>query len=874
MQNGTSIARIIFPCKRLTFEIIVVGHLFEYLEYYHILMDNCGMTAINEQLNWLSSNQFLPNIVSRQLIEERPATSIPLPNTLHPEIVECLRKLEISTLYSHQSEAYSLVGLGKNVVISTGTSSGKTLCYVLPVLQGLLSSPQSKALFLFPTKALANDQLNQINALISSSEQIHPSVYDGDTPNHLRPGIRSHSKLVISNPDMLHLGILPQHTIWSDFFINLRYIVLDEIHLYRGVFGSHIANVIRRLKRISAFYGAFPQFILTSGTIANPKEHAEALIETPVDWISEDGSPKCEKEFVIYNPPIVDEELGIRRSLQSELFDISSSLFEQNLQTMVFTHTRRFTEMLVRLMQKSYPAKISQIQGYRSGYLPSERRKIEAGLRNGDVRLVFTTNALELGVDIGGMQAVVIAGYPGSVSSTRQQSGRSGRRNSRSMTILITSFNPLDQYIARHPEFILERDPEMAVINPDNPLILLHHIRCAAFELSFSPSEKFGNLDPQLLEQYLFVLKNMGEIYAKAEKYYWMSSQYPAEKVSLRSASIEPVLLQVTKDDNYHIIGQVEEPASHWMVHPRAVYLHLGHSYLVKKLDLEKHIALLEDTEPDYYTKAINDTEISLISLKEKIAIPGGTKHFGEIRVTTTVKAFRKLRWFSQELIEVEPLDLPPTHLNTTGCWIVPNETTIENLKNLGLWRSGQNDYGPKWNELCLQIRTRDNFQCQSCGSYENGKQHHVHHKTPFKSFSDKFTANSPDNLITLCPACHRAAEQNVRIRSGLAGLQYILLNLSPLRILCDIEDLGSHSDSEAAFTDKQPVVLIYDQAPAGVGLSKVIYENLPTLLTDCKNAVKQCVCSNGCPSCVGPIGEKGSGGKEETLALINALLG
>jgi DEAD/DEAH box helicase domain-containing protein len=851
-----------------------VGHLFENLENYPVLMDNCGMTGINGQLNWLSSNQFLPNIVSRQLINERPPTSIPLPNSLHPEIIECLRTRDISTLYSHQSEAYSLVGLGKNVVISTGTSSGKSLCYILPVLQGLLSNPESRALFLFPTKALANDQLNQINTLIPSSKKIHPSVYDGDTPNHLRPGIRSHSKLVISNPDMLHLGILPQHTIWSDFFINLRYIVMDEIHLYRGVFGSHIANVIRRLKRISAFYGSFPQFILTSGTIANPKEHAEALIETTVDWISEDGSPKCEKEFVIYNPPIVDEELGIRRSLQSELFDISSSLFEQNLQTMVFTHTRRFTEMLVRLMQKSYPAKISQIQGYRSGYLPAERRKIEAGLRNGDIRLVFTTNALELGVDIGGMQAVVIAGYPGSVSSTRQQSGRSGRRNSRSMSILITSFNPLDQYIARHPEFILERDPEMAVINPDNPLILLHHIRCAAFELSFSPHEKFGNLDPQMLEQFLLVLKNMGEIYAKADKYYWMSSQYPAEKVSLRSASIEPVLLQVAKEENYQIIGQVEEPASHWMVHPGAVYLHLGHSYLVKNLDLEKHVALLEDTETDYYTKAINDTEISLISLKEKQEIPGGVKHFGEIRVTTTVKAFRKLRWVSQELIEVEPLDLPPTYLNTTGCWIVPNETTIENLKNLGLWRSGQNDYGPKWNQLCLQIRTRDNFQCQSCGSYENGKQHHVHHKAPFKSFSDKLAANSPDNLITLCPACHRAAEQNVRIRSGLAGLQYILLNLSPLRILCDIEDLGSHSDSEAALTDKRPVVLIYDQAPAGVGLSRVIYENFPILLSDCRNAVKQCECPNGCPSCVGPIGEQGSGGKEETLALINALLG
>lgn len=824
-------------------------------------------------LNWLGSAQFLPNIVTKQLIGERNAISTPFPETLHLRLIESLQHKDIYSLYSHQSESFDLVTSGKNVIISTGTSSGKSLCYILPVLQSIISNSDSRALFIFPTKALANDQLNQITDLIPSVEHFLPAVYDGDTPNHTRPGIRAKSRLVITNPDMLHIGILPQHTIWSDFFSNLRFIVLDEIHLYRGVFGSHIANVIRRLKRICAFYGSFPQFILTSGTIANPKEHAQALIESPVEWISEDGSPKCQREIIIYNPPIVDEELGIRRSLQSELFDVTSYLFEQNIQTMVFTHTRRFTEILVRLMQKSYPGKAAQIQGYRSGYLPAERRKIESGLRNGNVRLVFTTNALELGVDIGGMQAVVIAGYPGSVSSTRQQAGRAGRRNSQSVAVLITSFSPLDQYIARHPDFVLERNPEMAVINPDNPLILLHHIRCAAFELSFAPQDRFGNLDPQLLDQYLVVLKNMGEIFSKAEKYYWVSNQYPAEKVSLRSASIDPVVLQVINGETFQIIGQVEEPASHWMVHPGAVYLHLGHSYLVKNLDLDKHTALLEDKEPDYYTKAINDTEISLISMIEKDQIPGGHKHFGEIRVTTTVKAFRKLRWISQELIDIEPLDLPPTHLNTTGCWIIPNETTIENLKNLGLWRSGQNDYGPRWNELCLQIRTRDNFQCQSCGAYENGKQHHVHHKTPFKSFSDKFLANSPDNLITLCPSCHRAAEQNVRIRSGLAGLQYILLNLSPLRILCDIEDLGSHSDAEAAFTEKQPVVLLYDQAPAGVGLSKVIYENLPVLLSDCRNAVKQCTCPNGCPSCVGPIGEKGSGGKEETLALINALL-
>jgi DEAD/DEAH box helicase domain-containing protein len=866
------------------------------------------MSLLSLISHWKADPTVGGSVAEWRTLPPRPARFIPVPEELHPDLRSALQQRGIRAMYLHQAAAWNLAQQGRNLVIVTGTASGKTLCYNLPVINSLMSEPEGRALYIFPTKALAQDQkegLQELTALIdgaasqaSASYGIHPTVYDGDTPSGHRPSIRDRSRVILSNPDMLHTGILPHHTAWAEFFRHLRFVVIDEMHTYRGVFGSHVANVLRRLKRVAAFYGAFPQFILTSATIGNPKELAGWLIEEEVELIDEDGSARGEKHFLIYNPPIVDRDLGLRRGVLQESVRLAEDLLEYNVQTILFGRTRRSVELLLAYLRSrpsvqakgwdrlndeslAIPKGGSQesIQAYRSGYLPRERRAVERGLKQGEVRAVAATTALELGIDIGGMGASILAGYPGSIAGTWQQAGRAGRGEEASLAVLVTSANPLDQFLAHHPAYFFERSPEQGLINPDNLLILMGHLRCAAFELPFNEGENFGSIEANLLLEFLELFKAEGILHQSGTRYFWMADRYPAESVSLRSASPEPVLLQVMQGEGWHTIGQVDLPSAPWMVHPGAVYMHQANTYIVEALDLEEKIARLKALNVDYYTQTQMETSVQLIEKMAEMDVEGGSKAHGELAVTSHVTGFRKIKLYTHENLGSEQVLLPPSTLQTTGYWLSLSHATVERLSEQGVWSNAPINYGANWQKQRLAARARDGYRCQMCGASEKDREHDVHHMIPFRQFMRENEggaayeqANHLSNLITLCPPCHKRAETAVRVRSGLAGLAFTLGNLAPLFLMCDSRDLGIHSDAQAAHADGQPSVVIYDQVPAGLGFGKRLYEIHEQLLKNAYNLVSDCSCSDGCPSCVGPGGENGSGGKRETLALLEIL--
>lgn len=821
---------------------------------------------------WNSDSTISQNIWKVLRVPPRPAIYVPLPDEIHPQLRQVLEREGIHALYLHQKHAWDEVLAGKSVVIATGTASGKTLCFNLPVLNSCFYQGNSRALYIYPTKALAQDQYHKLVQWLEGSS-ITAAIYDGDTPTHQRSAIRSRANIVLTNPDMLHMGILPHHTRWEALFRDLRFVVIDEVHTYRGVFGSHLANLLRRLKRIARFYGSSPQFIFTSATIGNPAEHARRLAEQPVAMIDDDGAPQGEKFFLIYNPPVIDPSLGIRASAMQESQRLLRDLLSCEIQTIVFARTRRLVEILRKYISDLNPQTRNRISGYRSGYLPNERRKIEKGLRSGTLQTVITTNALELGIDIGSMDASVIVGFPGTIASFRQQAGRAGRTDSPSIAALVASSDPIDQFLARHPDYLFNRSPEQALIDPNNPLILFQQLECAAFELPFKENERFGNLDSKILKEILEILSHSGKLHLSGGRYFWVSEQYPASQVSLRNSSPTSVKLQVELDGKVETIGIVDRESAPWMVHPGAVYLHDGSSYLVNTLDLEQNIAWLTKKEVDYYTKPQIHTEIEKISEIQSETITGGQKFYGEIKVTTQVIGFKQIRWYTHENLGEGALNLPPSYLYTTGYWISLNTETVDSLRNSGLWSNDPNDYGPGWNRIRNEIRARDHFTCQVCGAVEKNEAHHVHHKIPFRSFSSAEEANRPHNLITLCKNCHRLVEANLRIKSGLAGMSYLFHHLTPLFLMCDAGDLGASSDPQSPLAGNQPVVVIYDQMPGGIGLSQKLFEIDHLVIKDAIDLITSCPCQNGCPSCVGPGGENGSGGKEETLAILQKLM-
>jgi DEAD/DEAH box helicase domain-containing protein len=826
---------------------------------------------------WRTHASIAENVVAWRVLAQKPAQTLSLPEYLSPKLVQHLQSKGIHGLYTHQAKAVQKIKSGHNVAVVSGTASGKTLCYNLPVVDSLINQPQGRALYLFPTKALAQDQLSTLHEIVTDLDQLDQnqvSIYDGDTPQHSRSRIRRNSTIILTNPDMLHTGILPHHTAWKDFFTALRFIVIDEMHAYRGVFGSHVANVLRRLKRVSRFYGSQPQFILTSATIANPKDLAERLIEKPVVVIDKDGSPHGERNFLIYNPPMIDKKLGIRQSSLLEGTLLAGELLEENIQTIIFGRTRRGVELILTYLRQRDPQTLpNRIRGYRSGYLPKERRAIEAGLRQGEIRGVVATSALELGIDIGSMDASVLIGYPGSIAATLQQAGRAGRKLTPSLSVLVTSPNAMDQYLARHPDYFFERSPERALIAPNNLLILLQHINCAAFELPFQSGEGFGAMTAEQLKGFLELLVQEGTLHRQGERYFWMADQYPAAEISLRNITPDVVTLIMKSEYQQQTIGQVDTNSAYWMVHPDAIYLHEGTSYLVEDLDLETGTAHLRPVEIDYYTQSRMETQVDEKSTLKNELVPGANKSFGQILVTTKVVGYRKIRWFTHEFLGGGEVDLPPTYLNTVGYWISIDEDTVSTLKDQMLWNADANDYGPQWEEIRQRVLRRDGDGCQVCGRTGFGSVLHVHHIQPFRSFADRETANQLENLITLCPTCHRKAESSVRIRSGMAGLSYVLHNLAPLLIMCDQEDIGVHYDPNATLGGGQPTVVFYDNIPGGLGLSENLYELHHELMMQGYETITACECEDGCPSCVGPVGEEASGGKLETLAILKALI-
>jgi DEAD/DEAH box helicase domain-containing protein len=848
-----------------------------------------GMTTTTLLAAWQGAPRVAGNVVAWRTTPARAAQQVPFPARVHPALAAALRTLGIASLYLHQTETWEHVQAGRHPIVVTGTASGKTLCYNMPVLDRLLRDPSARALYLFPTKALAQDQLAMLQSLGSALQHIQPgtslaaATYDGDTSSSLRPTVRDSASIILSNPDMLHMGILPHHPSWDAFFRNLAFVVVDEAHTYRGVFGSHVVNVLRRLKRVARFYGASPQFVLTSATIGNPAELGEALIEEPVVLVDHDASPTGEKHFLIYNPPVVDSALGLRRSMLLEVVQLVSDLLAHDVQSIVFGRARPTVEVMLSYLQglpeRAGPVGVSgrvsspaSIRAYRSGYLPHERREIERGLRDGSVRAVVATTALELGIDVGGMGAALLAGYPGTIAGTWQQAGRAGRGTDTSLAALVASPSPLDQFLARHPDYFFGRSPEHALVNADNLLILLSHLRCAAFELPFHDGEGFGRVDAAQVGEFLQILQASGVLHRSAGRYFWMADRYPAREVSLRSTSPEPVLLQTEVEGQPIAVGQLDEESARWMAHPGAVYLHEGEQYLVEDLDLEAHLARLQPVSLDYYTQARSESTVELVSESARAAMPAAIKTHGEIRVTRKVIGFRKIRWFTHEQLGLGDVDLPPTMLLTCGYWFAPTEATLDKLRDDGMWNNDPIYYGAGWPAQRDAARARDEYRCQVCGAPEGAEQHHVHHKIPFRRFESPERANQLSNLVTLCARCHRQAEQAVRTRSGLAGVAFALGHLAPLLLMCDAGDLNVLADPRSPLVGGSPAVVIYETIPAGIGFSARLYERHDELMAHALELVVSCPCADGCPSCVGPAGEQGMGGKAEALALLREL--
>ena len=614
------------------------------------------------------------------------------PQAMDERLRNALAGRGIERLYSHQAEAWAHAQAGRNTVIVTPTASGKTLCYNLPILDHLIRDKNARALYLFPTKALAEDQLNELNGLIEAmGSDLCAFTYDGDTPQDARRAIRQRANLALTNPDMLHAGILPHHTKWAKLFENLRFIVIDELHYYRGVYGSHLANIMRRLRRLCEFYGSKPRIIACSATIANPKELAETLTEAPFELVDSSGAPSGERIFVCYNPPVVNRQLGIRRSYINETRRIAVELLDQGQQTLVFANNRLATEILVTYLKDAYDngrIPTDSVRGYRGGYLPRERREIEARLRSGDIRAVVATNALELGIDAGSLDAVVMAGYPGTIASTWQRAGRAGRRGKPAVAVLVASSAPVDQYVVEHPEYLFESAPEHAHVNADNLEILLNHLKCAAFELPLRDGERFGTHDITELCQFL---SESGLLHRSAGCWHWTSDTYPADAVSLRSVSSDNfVVIDVTGEPR--IIGEVSFSAALTTLHEKAIYLHEAKQFHVERFDYKERKAYVKRVDCDYFTDAIDYTQVRVLREFETDSIaPGADRAHGDVRLNRQIVGFKKIRFYTLENVGAGKLSMPEQEMHTSAFWV---HFSTAFLASLGPFSSAERQSG------------------------------------------------------------------------------------------------------------------------------------------------------------------------------------
>ncbi len=775
---------------------------------------------------WLARAQgdrrFRENATSITHIPASAGSYAPYPSWVNPRLKDVLVKRGMKQLYSHQAKAIDLVRQGRDVVLVTPTASGKTLCYNLPVLQKILEEPETRALYLFPTKALANDQMNEVHALIGELEaDIRTFTYDGDTPDDARQAIRKQGHVVVSNPDMLHTGILPHHTKWQKLFANLKYVVVDELHVYRGVFGSHLTNVFRRLKRVCRFYGADPVFICCSATVANPKEHAENLLEKEVALIDESGAPKAEKTFILFNPPIVNRELGIRQSALTPARKMAGDLIGNRIQTIVFTTSRLNVEVLTKYLKDTFRGKIPTddhfVTGYRGGYLPHLRRDIEKGLRERSVMGVVSTNALELGIDIGDLEACIMAGYPGSIASTWQQAGRAGRRAGHSLAILIARSNPMDQFIVENPDYFFARTPEHCRVNPDNLLILLHHIKSAAFELPFEEGERFGKED---LMELLAYLEEKGVLHRVDQRWHWAAESYPADEVSLRTINPENVVVVDTTDTASHrVIAEVDWDSAFTTVHDGAIYMVESQQYHVDKLDLERNKAYVRKVDVDYYTDAMTYTNVRVIDDFAKKMNGSIIVEHGEVQVARKVVGYKKIKFYTSENVGYGDVTLPEKDMHTTSYWF-----TIP------------------WDLLDFLQLTREEII-----DGLTGLAYCLHHISAMLVMSD---IRDMDRCIG-----DKSGEWFVRY-----GKDRRFITSSPPQAATVMENAYD------------PTVFIFDAYPGGIGLSENLFERHDELMSAARSIIGACPCDHGCPMCVGPVLEVGPSAKSAALAILGLM--
>lgn len=726
-----------------------------------------------------------------------------LPDDLPAAVAMALRSRGIERLYSHQAEAWRHAQGGDHLAVVTPTASGKSLCYTLPVVASALSR-KGKALYLFPTKALAQDQVAELLDLSKAGDLgLKAFTFDGDTPGDARQAIRLHGDIVVSNPDMLHQAILPHHTKWAQFFENLRYVVIDEVHTYRGVFGSHVANVLRRLKRVCAFYGATPQFIVCSATIGNPQAHAEALLELPVHAITESGAPVGEKHVLLWNPPVVNPDLGLRASARSQSNRIARLAIKAGLKTLLFAQSRTMVEVLTKYLKDVFdsdPRLPARIRAYRGGYLPTERREAERAMRDGRVDGIVSTSALELGVDIGSLDAVVLNGYPGSIAATWQRFGRAGRRQQASLGILVASSQPLDQYVVRHPEFFADSPPEHARIAPDQPMILLDHVRCAAFELPFLAGEPFGPVDPT---PYLQLLDEDSVVHREGDRYEWIADSYPANAVSLRSVADGNFVVVDRTDGRQVIIAEVDFSGVPLTLYEGAIHMIQSTPYQVERLDWEGRKAYVTRTHVDYYTDAIDYTKLKVLERFDGCIAGQGTCHHGEVHVVRRVAGYKKIRYYTHENIGYGPVNLPDQEMHTTSVWWQLPPALLESA---------------------------------------------------FESRQDAL-----DGFLGAAYALHIAA--TVAVMAEGRDLQKAVGDGDGAWFaLPDAQGRGQLRGTESQVLSPVsgdrfiPTAYLYDNYPGGIGLSEPLWRRQRELVQRAAQLVSACDCRAGCPACVGPV--------------------
>ena len=737
----------------------------------------------------------------------------PIPDDVPPPLREALRARGIERLYSHQADAWHAARHGEHVAIVTPTASGKSLCYTMPVVAAAMTT-RAKALYLFPTKALAQDQVAELLELNSAGELgVKAFTFDGDTPGDARQAIRLHGDIVVSNPDMLHQAILPHHTRWAQFFENLRFVVIDEVHTYRGVFGSHVANVLRRLKRVCAFYGVSPQFILCSATIGNPRGHCEALVEAPVHAITASGAPTGDRHVLLWNPPVVNRDLGLRASARSQSNRIARIAIKSGLKTLVFAQTRLMVEVLTKYLKDVFdhdPRKHPRIRAYRGGYLPTERRAAERDMRAGRIDGIIATSALELGVDIGSLDVVVLNGYPGTVAATWQRFGRAGRRQRASLGVLVASSQPLDQYVVRHPDFFADATPEHARIAPDQPLVLFDHIRCAAFELPFEAGDGFGPVDPQV---YLEALAETGVVHREGARWEWIADSYPAQAVSLRSVADGNFVVVDRTDGAQKIIAEVDYSAAALTLYEGAIHMVQSTPYQVERLDWEGRKAFVERTRVDYYTDSIDYTRLKVLDRFDGCAAGRGDAHHGEVHVVRRVAGYKKIRYYTHENIGYGPVNLPDQELHTTAAW----------------WQLPQ----------AVLLRAFASRQDALDGFL--GAAHALHVVATVAVMADardlqKSVGNGDGAWFATQDGGGRGqardADGQAVAVGGAAPADGVMIE-------------------SAQFV---PTVYLYDNFPGGVGLSEPLWQRQAELVQRARELVARCDCSAGCPACVGPV--------------------